>query len=885
MEENSFEDFLDALRAFESGWDRPRYEAGIIAEWQLNQWGGGTATEFFPQYSSWGELTDAEWEAMSYRSMNTLGFVGYQFGEALLIDLGYYDDDVFYGNGAASNTWDGTWTGKNGATSLDAFMTAQVQDRALRDAFGHNLQVIENGLAQQGIGLDDVVGTTGSYMANGQVVTVELTLTGILAAAHLRGPWGTLALLQGGAVSTDEFGTSILQYIEQFGGFDSPTIAEFIADWENGKTGDEGLGTPGGGNADPGDGTNGGGDGDTGGDTGEGTGGGTPPPASSLGTANVTEATATVAINWAWGTFETVAFDAATDTIFIAWIGAADLDVSESAAGVVIAVPSNNQAITLAGVTLAELSPSNFTLLDQTAADEVFALIGDQTDNGGNTGDESDGGGTGDGGGMGEHQMVVISLTSPSQTIADFNPAMDMVHIEGGVTAERLTIFEENMGDGPRLSFVVADGSGGTLSQTTLLGVSIADLSMGNFSIAEQSALNAVATLFGTVIDNPGDGGSGGFDLVDDTDGSNPPTITGATDGGGVKYRADPNADDIVGFNAAIDEIDFGDTSVHGLIVSKSPSGEVVIDSPWSEAAQIVQGVSSQDLSIASFGVVGNEHLREDLGGVLSWELGIGPRDSNTVYIRSHEYGRAEVIDDFDPATDAISFLYFGTRERLSVEDTSDGLVISVLPSGQSFTFTGLSLSDLSPGHLEFHFDQVMEDNLEVPFGFDQNDVTLVDRTVILTPESPAGQTTDGGQTREGVFTTGGGTDDGGTDGGPDGGGTDGGPDGGGSSGGGGSEVGDGTQYALTWNWAVQETITGFDPLADTIDFGSLGASHFDIGENASGDLTVEIVGNGGQTYVFSGIGAENIAAETLTAPDWNGAALAAAWDDLATLI
>ena len=41
---------------------------------------------------------------MAYRSTNSFGFVGYQFGEALLIDLGYYDDDFYYGNGASTNT-------------------------------------------------------------------------------------------------------------------------------------------------------------------------------------------------------------------------------------------------------------------------------------------------------------------------------------------------------------------------------------------------------------------------------------------------------------------------------------------------------------------------------------------------------------------------------------------------------------------------------------------------------------------------------------------------------------------------------------------------------------------------------------------------------------
>lgn len=91
------------------------------------------------------------------------------------------------------------------------------------------------------------------------------------------------------------------------------------------------------------------------------------------------------------------------------------------------------------------------------------------------------------------------------------------------------------------------------------------------------------------------------------------------------------------------------------------------------------------------------------------------------------------MIDGFDPATQKISFLYFGTRERLSVEDTPDGLVISSLPSGQGFLFTGVAKADLIAGNLEFHHDQVMEDNLEAPFGLDQNDVSLVSREALLT--------------------------------------------------------------------------------------------------------------------------------------------------------
>ncbi|MBL4767597.1 MAG: hypothetical protein JKY94_07755 [Rhodobacteraceae bacterium] len=50
---------------------------------------------------------------------------------------------------------------------------------------------------------------------------------------------------------------------------------------------------------------------------------------------------------------------------------------------------------------------------------------------------------------------------------------------------------------------------------------------------------------------------------------------------------------------------------------------------------------------------------------------------------------------------------------------TTEGLMISSLPTGQSLLFTGVSLTDL---------DQVMKNAHETPFGFGQKAVSLVDR-------------------------------------------------------------------------------------------------------------------------------------------------------------
>jgi hypothetical protein len=860
----TFQDFLNDLRAFESGWDRDRYDSGRITDAQLTQWAGGTVQSVFPKYSSWGDLTDSEWKEMSYASTNSLGFVGYQFGEALLIDLGYYDDDVFFGNGAAANTWDGNWTGKNGVNSFEEFKTEAAQEVAIREAFGHNLKIIERGLARQGESLSDYVGTTRSYVENGETKTIELTLTGIMAAAHLRGAFGTLNLLQNGSVSADEFGTSILRYIDQFGGYQAPSVADAIAYFEDRITGDEGVGDP----TSPAPG---------------GSGGDTPNTGSSGG--NVAADKATHVIDWAWGKTEIdTDFDPATDTIYIGWISAVQLEITETSAGVEFLVPSNNQTLTLAGVKLEQLDMARIRTLDDTARAELAGLISDSSGTGNNDGlgdGHSDEGEGHNHGGM-NGVMTTITVSSGNQTIGNFNPAQDMVHIEAGITANRLQIFEES-GDALGLTtrIVVLDASGNPQSTTILQGVGLSDLGMANFSVADQSAQNEIATAVNSVITTPTN--TAGYTVIYDNDGSNPAATTGATESGGVKYRADINGDDIVGFNVSRDQIDVGGTSVHGMIISKTPNGELAIDSPWSNAMQIVTGVQIKDLNIGNFGIVGNEHFRQDLGGVMSWELGVGPRDADTVYVRSHEYGKNEVISDFDPNTMKISFLYFGTRERLTVEDTDAGLKIASLPSGQSLTLTGVSKADLVPGRIEFHHDQVIEDNLETPFGFTSEQVSLVSRAPLLTPAAPAGTSTDGLQVRPGDFsgtTNSDNTPDTSTDGNAGSSGSDGGtnvPDGSvtptesGLAGYDSFAFKDGVANTaeITWAWGKKTAISNFDIKQDKIDLNALLSEQVNVRE-ADGNLYFEVANNGANSTALVGLQAEDLSLSNLTADGWN---------------
>jgi hypothetical protein len=99
--------------------------------------------------------------------------------------------------------------------------------------------------------------------------------------------------------------------------------------------------------------------------------------ASPNGTADVGKADATVVVTWAWGKDTVINdFDPAGDTIFVDWFHSGEVELSETGGGVVFAMPGNRQTITLAGVTLAELSPANFTIMDGNLGAEILSAVG-----------------------------------------------------------------------------------------------------------------------------------------------------------------------------------------------------------------------------------------------------------------------------------------------------------------------------------------------------------------------------------------------------------------------------------------------------------------------------------------------------------------------------
>ena len=205
----------------------------------------------------------------------------------------------------------------------------------------------------------------------------------------------------------------------------------------------------------------------------------------------------------------------------------------------------------------------------------------------------------------------------------------------------------------------------------------------------------------------------------------------------GQIIKVNENAKDVLNFNPAIDKIDFGVYSVHSMIITESAEG-VGFTSPWNGSTQTLVGISLDQLSADNFVPIGNSHLREDVAGALAWSTGKAIRKPNTVYVRSHEMGLREVVD-FNPATDKISFLYYGSRERLSVNDTPEGVEFSNGATNQSLVLKGVKIADLAASNFEFHFSQVREDHLDNQLGFTVSDAQIMSRDGIAVPGGVSG--------------------------------------------------------------------------------------------------------------------------------------------------
>jgi Ca2+-binding RTX toxin-like protein len=145
-----------------------------------------------------------------YEVESTYGYLGkYQMGELALIDVGFYRPD-----GTAANDWAGTWSGKLGIASKAAFLASpSAQEAAIRDYMAVNWSY----LTQAGVAAYE------GQVLNGRAVT----LSGMLAAAHLVGFGGLSAYLRSGGtdVPADAFGTTASEYLFTFADYETPFAA------------------------------------------------------------------------------------------------------------------------------------------------------------------------------------------------------------------------------------------------------------------------------------------------------------------------------------------------------------------------------------------------------------------------------------------------------------------------------------------------------------------------------------------------------------------------------------------------------------------------------------------------------------------------------------
>ncbi|MFB2908131.1 carbohydrate-binding protein, partial [Aeromonas jandaei] len=179
-------------------------------------------------------------------------------GEAVLIDAGYYSPptvqiagkeyDSFYmfvpdstwigcktealteipGSGGNQvyvtdiNRWQGHFIGKNGINNFTDFIKPDKQEMVIRDVMHFNYKVISKLLQDANMTWAQALSKSWTDTDdNGQPVTVKATMSGILAAAHLRGAWGTAELLTKDKITCDEQGTCITKYVQKFGGYNT----------------------------------------------------------------------------------------------------------------------------------------------------------------------------------------------------------------------------------------------------------------------------------------------------------------------------------------------------------------------------------------------------------------------------------------------------------------------------------------------------------------------------------------------------------------------------------------------------------------------------------------------------------------------------------------
>lgn len=228
----------------------------------------------FDAGSSFHELAEIV-DAAAYRCVNYLGFVGFQVGEGVLIESGYYapekypwddgkslpayyywvDDEKVFANkelrakiqpegfshpilATSYNMWRGDFTGLNGLTGpagagvgwekkIEKLRTKDVQQRVIRAVMEANLETLVKRMSTPGESrrgtLARILSTPFYKQERDEGVKITPTISGLLAGAHLRGASGLAQDLKAGhPTGSDETGTTSFDYVQRFNGYETP---------------------------------------------------------------------------------------------------------------------------------------------------------------------------------------------------------------------------------------------------------------------------------------------------------------------------------------------------------------------------------------------------------------------------------------------------------------------------------------------------------------------------------------------------------------------------------------------------------------------------------------------------------------------------------------
>jgi len=130
-----------------------------------------------------------------YDSVNTFGFMGkYQFGKPRLYDLGF-SIDGWHPKGRKKKTY---------LTKKEFLNSPPLQEKIFLEHVKHLRRVIEKRYSK--------------YLGK-KILGVEVTISGLIAGAHLKGLGGVSQFLRG-INNRDAYGTEIKSYVKQFGGYE-----------------------------------------------------------------------------------------------------------------------------------------------------------------------------------------------------------------------------------------------------------------------------------------------------------------------------------------------------------------------------------------------------------------------------------------------------------------------------------------------------------------------------------------------------------------------------------------------------------------------------------------------------------------------------------------